>query len=239
MAEVNVKNQSSNQPSKESSGSENRELQRQDEGRTSGGRGWDPFGLSRNREDFLTNPFSMMRRMSEEMDRTFGHFFGQGAGGGGGRNWHPAIEVAEENGQLHVHAELPGLKPEDVKVEITDDSLVIRGERKSQREHRIGKAYRSERSYGEFYREIALPEGVNADQAKAEFRNGVLEITVPVPQQASQRREIPIGTGETGAAGSSTGSEQSGTAARKPAAGETTGPGSSTSSAAASGGSKP
>src|SRR5579863_3624661 len=113
MADVSVKKQSSNQPSKESSQAENQQLQRQSESGASRSRGWDPFGLSRNRDDFFSsNPFSMMRRMSEEMDRTFGHFFGQTMGGAGG-TWHPAIEVAEENGQLHVHADLPGLKPED------------------------------------------------------------------------------------------------------------------------------
>lgn len=211
MADVNVKNQSSNQPQGESSKAENRGVQRQSESNLARRRAWDPFGLSRGREDdYSSNPFSIMRRMSEEMDRTFGHFFGQASGGGG--SWYPAIEVAEENGQLHVHAELPGLKPEDVKVEINDDSLIIRGERKSERQHHIGRAYRSERSYGEFYREVALPEGVNAEQAKAEFRNGVLEITVPVPQQASQRRSIPIQTaGDTSVSGTSSSSAAAGT----------------------------
>ncbi len=145
MADVNVKKQSSNQPSDESSKAENRGVQRRTENSPSRWRGWDPFGLSRNREDFLaSNPFSMMRRMSEEMDRTFGHFFGQTTGGGGGA-WHPAIEVAEENGQLHVHAELPGLKPEDVKVEITEDSLIIHGERKSRARtsHRHSLSFRA------------------------------------------------------------------------------------------------
>jgi HSP20 family protein len=135
-----------------------------------------------------------MRRMSEEMDRTFGRFFGQTTSGAGG--WYPAVEVTEHDGQLHVQAELPGLRPEDVKVEITDDVLIISGEKKSEQQHRIGNAYRSERQYGEFYREIPLPEGVSADQANAQFRDGVLEVTVPVPQQASNRREIPIQTAE-------------------------------------------
>jgi HSP20 family protein len=150
-----------------------------------------------------------MRRMSEEMDRTFGQFLGETRTGGGG--WLPAIEVAERDNQLQVHAELPGLNPDDVKVEITDDMLVIRGEKKSQREHQIGGAYRSERRYGQFYREIPLPQGVSADQAKAQFRNGVLEISGPLPQQASGRREIPISTVEaTGtSAGSSSGTSSS------------------------------
>lgn len=198
MAEVDVK-KSSTQNSTDAQSSKTSEpgLQRQ-ERRTdlSRSRGRDPFGFSLTPEDFLAaNPFSLMRRMSEEMDRSFGSFFGQSSRGSG--TWFPAIEVAERNGQLQVHAELPGLKPEDVKVEVTNDSLILRGERKSEHEHRSGGSYRSERRYGEFYREIPLPEGVNADAVKAQFRDGVLEITVPVPEQASNRRQIPIQSGQT------------------------------------------
>ncbi|HEX4770891.1 MAG TPA: Hsp20/alpha crystallin family protein [Bryobacteraceae bacterium] len=159
-------------------------------------RGSDPFGSWLSPAEFFTNnPFSLMRRMSEEMDRTFGSFFGQSSGGSGG--WYPSVEVAEQGGQLHVHAELPGIRPEDVKVEITNDALVISGERRSEREHQAGKIHRSERRYGQFYREIALPEGVNAEQAQAKFRDGVLEIAVPVPQQASNRRQIPVQNSES------------------------------------------
>lgn len=197
MADIDVKNQSSKQGSETGSQS----LQRQGESGVSRGRpgGGDPWGFSLTPADlFSSNPFTLMRRMSEEMDRAFGHGFGQASGG-----WYPPVEVAEQNGQLQVHAELPGVKPEDVKVEITDDALIIRGERKSEHEHHVGKAYRSERHYGEFYREIALPQGVSAEQAKAEFRNGVLEISVPIPQEASRRREIPIQSGEMTSAAAS------------------------------------
>lgn len=197
MADVDVKKQSSSQDPE----ANRQELERRQEsqGLSRPSREGDPFGFSVSPAEFFsTNPFTAMRRMSEEMDRAFGQFFGQQGGRSGRSAWYPAIEVAEREGQLHVHAELPGLKPEDVKVEVTNDALIIRGERKSEHEHQIGKAYRSERRYGEFYREIPLPEGVNADQARAQFRNGVLEVSIPVPQQASSRREIPISTGETG-----------------------------------------
>jgi HSP20 family protein len=147
----------------------------------------EPF--SWNPSEFFSNPFSLMRRFSEEMDRSFGRFFTRGEGEG---FWAPAIEVTESGGQLKVHADLPGLKPEDVRVEVADDQLIIQGERKYDHEEKKKGWYRSERSYGQFYRAIPLPEGANTEQAKAQFNNGVLEISLPVPEQKSNRREIPI-----------------------------------------------
>lgn len=181
--------------------------ERQGEGGAASRRGYDPFSLSPS--EFFANPFSAMRRISDEMDRAFGRFLGQG--GAETMSGFPAMEIAEHEGQLCVRADVPGMKPEDVKVEVTEDSLIIRGERKSEHEQRGENMYRSERQYGQFYREIPLPQGTNTEQAKANFTNGVLEISVPIPQQASKRREIPVQTGQTSAAaaGAGRGSSQS------------------------------
>jgi HSP20 family protein len=161
---------------------------------------WTPtlFPLS-TREFFSSGPFEMMRRFSEEMDRMFEDFGlargGWGFGGGQPALWSPAVEVFERDNNLVVRADLPGMSKDDVKVEMTDDGLVIQGERKSEREEEREGWYRSERSYGEFYRLIPLPEGVNAEQAKARFENGVLEVTAPIPEMAQRRRSIPVETG--------------------------------------------
>jgi HSP20 family protein len=88
------------------------------------------------------------------------------------------------------------LNKEDVKVEVTNEGLVIQGERKREREEDRGGVHRSERSYGAFYRLIPLPEGANIEQAKAKFNNGVLQVEVPVPKSQEKSRQIPIEAGE-------------------------------------------
>jgi HSP20 family protein len=193
MADVNVKKQSSEKEKDEKT------LQTRSE-RGLSRRGWGPFSFSPMRSDFFSpDPLSWMPRFHEEMDRTFARFFGKESEAESG-TWYPAIEVAESNDRLQVHAELPGLQPEDVKLEVTDDALIIQGERKYEHEDKKGGVYRSERGYGQFYREIPLPEGANAEQAKAQFRDGILEVVLPVAEQKNNRRMIPIESGSSEAA---------------------------------------
>ncbi|HET6669791.1 MAG TPA: Hsp20/alpha crystallin family protein [Pyrinomonadaceae bacterium] len=153
------------------------------------------------------SPFSLMRRFSEELDRLFGDFsFGGGLNSGFGREfsrfadlegsmWLPQVESFEREGKLVVRADLPGLTRDDINVDIADDAIKIRGERRQENEENEEGYYRSERSYGSFYREIPLPGGVNPEEAKASFNNGVLEITMPAPARQSGSRRIEIGEG--------------------------------------------
>jgi len=152
-----------------------------------------PFlGLGITPQEFLSgNPFALMRRMTEEMDRVI-HEFGLERGEGNRTGWSPAIEVTERDGKYSVHAELPGLSPNDVKIEVTNDALVIQGERKVEHNEKDGGVQRTERQYGLFYRSIPLPEGADVNHISANFQNGLLQVTVPVPQQKEERRSIPI-----------------------------------------------
>jgi HSP20 family protein len=135
---------------------------------------------------FGVSPFKLMRRFTDEMDRAFGSTPEAAA-------WRPAIEVKRVKDALLVHAELPGLKKENVKVTVTGDVLELEGERKVEKEDKNNGYIHSERSYGRFYRAIPIPEGANAENAAAEFADGILEITIPMPEMKPATREIPVG----------------------------------------------
>jgi len=149
-------------------------------------------------------PFSFMRRFAEEMDQLFEDFdfrrdwlapvFGSEFGAG---IWSPQVEMLQRNGELIVRADLPGLTKDDVKVEITDNAITIEGERHGEKEEKQEGFYRSERSYGKFYRRLPIPDGVDIKDAEATFQNGVLEVKMKASkreQQKSRRLDITEGT---------------------------------------------
>ena len=131
------------------------------------------------------SPFALMRRLTDDFDRVFGEELEVGA-------WSPAVEVKQAKGKLIVNAELPGLKKEEVKVTVSEDGLILEGERKREKEEKGEGYYHSERFYGQFFRRIPLPEGAKVDEAAANFKDGVLEVTVPIPEKKDTTKQIPV-----------------------------------------------
>ncbi|MFL5620123.1 MAG: Hsp20/alpha crystallin family protein [Gemmatimonadaceae bacterium] len=149
-------------------------------------------------------PFSLMRRMAEDMDRIMEDFgFGPSLGiapllsssSGLGRGtsstqtgvWAPQLETFRRGDKLVVRADLPGLRKEDVNVEVDDGVLTITGHRAEEQVDDRDDYYRSERSYGQFFRALPLPDGVTGDQCEATFNNGVLEVTLPLPKEQERK----------------------------------------------------
>ena len=106
----------------------------------------------------------------------------------------PAIDVFEKDGKLHVQAELPGMKPEDIEIEVTGEGLTISGEKKDEREVKEDNYYRAERSYGRFRREIVLPAGTDTGLVQASFKDGVLKVEVPLKTPEETRKKIEVRT---------------------------------------------
>lgn len=151
------------------------------------------------------SPFSLMRRMADDIERLFSDVDIARTGFGTtpqrfdplGRLaeavWAPQVETFRRDGSLVVRADLPGLKKEDVTIEVDDDILTISGERSDEKREERDDFYRTERVYGRFFRAIQLPEGVNADQIDATFKDGVLEVTIPAPKvNTAKHKQVKI-----------------------------------------------
>ena len=136
------------------------------------------------------SPFVSLRR---EVDRLFDDFFRWPSlgtvGGASMMNW-PSLEVSDDDRQVRVTAEIPGMSERDVDLTVHDGVLTIRGEKRSETDDK-DRGY-SERWYGRFERRIALPAGVEEDKAEASFRDGVLTVTMPKSPEVASGRRIPI-----------------------------------------------
>jgi HSP20 family protein len=143
------------------------------------------------------DPFDEMRTMQRDMDRLFDRFLGSERTGEVGRLglWMPSIESYAKEGKLFIKVELPGVDPKDLDVSITDRELVIKGERKAEKDEKEKDYTYREISYGSFERRFVIPEGVKTDDLKAAFTNGILEISVPIPE-VPKAKKIEIKTEE-------------------------------------------
>jgi HSP20 family protein len=148
-------------------------------------------------KSLMKTEFPFLRRLNREFDWFFDAFakekpFVETAW------WTPDLEVFETGNELVVRADVPGLKREDIKVEITESELTVSGERKFEKEEKGKDVYRSERSYGTFFRSITVPEGAKVDLARATVKDGVLEVKMPLTRIESAKRRLEITEGPTG-----------------------------------------
>ena len=147
-------------------------------------------------------PVRELTTLQNEMNRLFSTFFDTPAGGGNGgaqglRRWVPAMDLVETDDHFVLRADLPGLGPDDVNIEVEDNVLTLSGERKEERETEREGFYRVERASGSFRRSLTLPEGVDLEDIAASFDKGVLEIRIPKPEERKPRKvSISVGGGQ-------------------------------------------
>jgi HSP20 family protein len=123
------------------------------------------------------DPFAELADLRSRFDRAFAT----------GRSWTPAIDVERDDGNLVIRADVPGVKPEEVKVEFEDGVLTLHGEHEQAEERTEKEFVRRERHYGSFTRSMTLPSGVDGSAIKATTKDGVLEVVVPLPEDEGKR----------------------------------------------------
>lgn len=148
------------------------------------------------------HPLDAWGSLRGDMDRMFEGFFGGrglpslfGAGGAAGA-LSPSVEVRENDKEIVIEAELPGMQEKDVQLTFRDGVISIKGEKRSERDETKDDVHICERSYGSFQRSFRLPDTVEVDKAVANFDKGVLKVTLPKTAEAVNReKKIPIGQG--------------------------------------------
>jgi HSP20 family protein len=162
-------------------------------------------------------PAAELNTIQTEMNRLFNSLFDSPTRPSSGevtRRWVPAIDLVEADDHYVLHADLPGVSDRDISVEVDAGVLTIAGERKRDRGESANGYRRIERSYGSFKRVLTLPDGVDADAVRASFDRGVLEVTIPKPEQIKPRKvTVAIGAGAAADSGDAAAADDSGTAA--------------------------
>ena len=126
--------------------------------------------------------------LQSEVNRVFDAFFGGSGSASRARRWVPPMDLVETDDHLVLRADLPGMKREDVEIEIKDGALTVSGERKAEHEENAEGYYRVERAYGRFSRSLTLLDGISPDAVAASFADGVLEVRIPKPAERKPHR---------------------------------------------------
>jgi HSP20 family protein len=175
-----------------------------------------PYSSARS---WMNDPLFQLQR---EIDRVFEDVFsGDGSSTAGGRSGSmmnaPRIDLQDSEGELRLHADLPGVQPADLDIRVEGDVLTIRGERKSQGERNEQNFHVMERSHGRFQRSIQLPFAPDPDEVQASVREGVLEVCIPKRAPQERSRRIEVRGAESGGGRSMTGAVSGGSGRRRSA----------------------
>jgi HSP20 family protein len=146
------------------------------------------------RDQGASAPYTELNRIRNEINRIFQDPFSMMTPSMSFfEGWEPTIDVYEDKDKLTVKAELPGMKKEDIAVSLEGSTLTVSGERKQEQEHKGGETYRSERFFGRFQRSITLSQQVDPKKIQANYKDGVLTVTLPKSEEA-KRKQIEIKT---------------------------------------------
>ena len=139
------------------------------------------------------SPVRDILNIQDEMSRLFNAFFTRTSDRTEGRtlSWSPLVDISETDDKIKVTAEVPGMKKDDIKISIQDNVLTLKGEKKQEKEEKDKNSHRVERAYGAFERSFSLPASVQTDKVKASYKEGVLTISLPKPEEAKPK-EIDI-----------------------------------------------
>ncbi|MFP3999461.1 MAG: Hsp20/alpha crystallin family protein [Desulfobacterales bacterium] len=137
------------------------------------------------------NPWTTLPTLQDRINRVFDDMFpttGEGGEDTGLFEWRPTVDTFEKDNSIMIKAELPGVKKDDVSIDVNNNVLSIKGERKDEEKAEEGNYYRRERFYGKFQRAFTLPDNVDTDKIEASFKDGVLEVKVPKTEESKGKR---------------------------------------------------
>jgi HSP20 family protein len=130
-------------------------------------------------------------RIFPEISRFFDDLFTEAPVRRGAENWLPAVDILEKNGDMLLRCEMPGVNEKDIDLKLEGNTLTLKGEKKFEHEEGKDQYHRVESFYGTFTRSFTLPDTVDTDKIKADFKNGVLTVTIPQKPEV-RPREIPV-----------------------------------------------
>jgi HSP20 family protein len=131
-------------------------------------------------------PFSDFAELRHRLDQAF-----RDLSDGAQHGWTPSVDLVRRDDALVLRADIPGIKPDDVKIEVEDNVLTVSGEHREETEKKKEHYMRRERRYGSFSRSMVLPEGVTAEDVEATTEDGVLEVTIPMPK-AAEKQQVEV-----------------------------------------------